>query len=98
MPERVEDEVEEQNGNRPFWSGTITFGLVSVPVELLPANRPRRASLRMLAPDGTPLKREYWSARTNLDRALQGIADDTSFMPATDQGRGKRADVSAGGH
>jgi DNA end-binding protein Ku len=53
---------EQQDGYRPFWSGTITFGLVSVPVDLLPANRPRRISLRMLAPDGTPLKREYWSA------------------------------------
>lgn len=43
-------------------------------------------------------QREYWSARTDLDRALQGIADDTSFTPATDQGQGKRADVSRGGH
>ena len=48
--------------------------------------------------DAIDAQREYWSARTNLDRALQGIADDTSFMPATDQGPGKRADVSAGGH
>jgi cobalt-zinc-cadmium efflux system outer membrane protein len=44
-------------------------------------------------------QREYWSARTDLDRALQGIADDTSFTPATDQGQGKNADVgSRGGH
>lgn len=63
MPEANDDQVEEQGGTRPFWSGTITFGLVSVPVELLPANRPRRVSLRMLAPDGTPLRREYWSPR-----------------------------------
>ena len=61
MPEDERGE-EQQDGYRPFWSGTITFGLVSVPVDLLPANRPRRVSLRMLAPDGTPLKREYWSA------------------------------------
>lgn len=43
-------------------------------------------------------QREYWSARTNLDRALQGIADDTSFTPATDQGTGKQANVSRGDH
>ncbi|HJR53637.1 MAG TPA: Ku protein [Gemmatimonadota bacterium] len=61
MPEDERGD-EQQDGYRPFWSGTITFGLVSVPVDLLPANRPRRVSLRMLAPDGTPLKREYWSA------------------------------------
>lgn len=39
-------------------------------------------------------QREYWSARTDLDRALQGIADDTSFGLATDQ----QANVNRGGH
>ncbi|HEX8410652.1 MAG TPA: TolC family protein [Thermoanaerobaculia bacterium] len=43
-------------------------------------------------------QREYWSARTDLDRALQGVASDTSFTPATDQGQGKQADVTRGGH
>ncbi|HEX9986249.1 MAG TPA: TolC family protein [Thermoanaerobaculia bacterium] len=43
-------------------------------------------------------QREYWSARTNLDRALQGVAGETSFTPATDQGQGKQADVTRGGH
>jgi outer membrane protein, heavy metal efflux system len=43
-------------------------------------------------------QREYWSARTDLDRALQGVASDTSFTPATDQGQGKQADVSREGH
>ena len=44
-------------------------------------------------------QREYWSARTDLDRALQGIADDTSFTPATDQGQRNDAAVgSRGGH
>jgi cobalt-zinc-cadmium efflux system outer membrane protein len=48
--------------------------------------------------DSVEAQREYWSARANLDRALQGIADDTSFTPATDQGTGKQADVNRGGH
>jgi cobalt-zinc-cadmium efflux system outer membrane protein len=43
-------------------------------------------------------QREYWTARTNLDRALQGIAGGTSFTPATDQGAGKQANISRGGH
>ena len=43
-------------------------------------------------------QREYWSARTDLDRALQGIADDTSFTPATGQGEGKSATVTRGDH
>lgn len=44
---------------RAFWSGTIAFGLVTVPVELYPAQRPSRGRLRMLDEDGTPLRRRY---------------------------------------
>jgi DNA end-binding protein Ku len=44
----------------PFWSGTITFGLVTVPVNLYPAHRSEQLGLRMLAPDGTPVARRYW--------------------------------------
>lgn len=44
-------------------------------------------------------QREYWSARTDLDRVLQGVADETSFNAATTQGTGKRAGTgSRGGH
>ena len=46
---------------RPFWSGTLTFGLVSVPVDLYPGNRTNRAPLRMLSPEGEPLARRYYS-------------------------------------
>ncbi|MCF8143038.1 MAG: Ku protein [Deltaproteobacteria bacterium] len=55
MPEQNEELLRR----RAFWSGTVTFGLVSVPVALLPGNRTQRVSLRMLAPDGTPLERRY---------------------------------------
>ncbi|WP_111413203.1 Ku protein [Billgrantia lactosivorans] len=47
------------SGPRPLWSGTITFGLVSLPVNLYPANRPKPVSLRMVDRDGTPLARRY---------------------------------------
>ena len=56
MPEPA----ERADRARAFWSGTISFGLVSVPVDLYPANRSVRVSLRMLAPDGTPLSRRYY--------------------------------------
>ena len=46
---------------RPVWSGTLSFGLVTLPVELYPTTRSSRASLRMVAEDGTPLKRRYFS-------------------------------------
>ena len=52
---------------RPLWSGTITFGLVSVPVDMYPANRSDRAPLRMLSPDGVPLSRRYYSQESGRD-------------------------------
>ena len=64
---RRNEESEEQSGPRPFWSGTLTFGLVSVPVNLFPANRSNRAPLRMLSPDGEPLSRKYYSEKTEHD-------------------------------
>ena len=52
---------------RPFWSGTLTFGLVSVPVDLYPGNRTNRAPLRMLGPEGEPLARRYYSQKSGQD-------------------------------
>jgi DNA end-binding protein Ku len=54
---------ESDNGDRgalrPQWSGTLSFGLVSIPVDLYPATRPAHVALRMLAPDGTPVARRF---------------------------------------
>ena len=47
-------------GGRPVWSGTLAFGLVTLPVELYPTTRAGGVSLRMIAPDGTPLSRRYF--------------------------------------
>jgi len=41
---------------------------------------------------------EYFGARNELDRALLGVMEDTSFTPATDQSQGKRAGSTRGGH
>ena len=54
-------------GARPFWSGTLTFGLVSVPVDLYPGNRTNRAPLRMLSPEGEPLSRRYFSQKSGKE-------------------------------
>ena len=64
---RAEPEEAENAGGRPFWSGTLTFGLVSVPVSLFPAARTVRTSLRMLGPDGQPLARKYYAENTGKD-------------------------------
>jgi DNA end-binding protein Ku len=45
----------------------LTFGLVSVPVDLFPGNRTNRAPLRMLGPAGEPLARRYYSQKTGDD-------------------------------
>jgi DNA end-binding protein Ku len=62
VPPPEGEETEEQVSNRPFWSGTISFGLVSIPVDLYPAVRSSRISLRMLSPEGVPLQRHYVSS------------------------------------
>lgn len=61
MAEREEqtDNEELEFGGHALWSGTISFGLVSIPVDLYAANRPRK-SMRMLGPDGAPLRRVYF--------------------------------------
>jgi len=46
---------------RSFWSGTITFGLVSIPVDLFAAVGGRRTSMKMVDTKGRPLGREYYS-------------------------------------
>lgn len=88
MPE--EQELEEQTSARSFWSGTLTFGLVSVPVALFPAQRSVRVSLRMLSPEGVPLRREYYDPETEKriesDQIVRGyeIADD-EYVVVTDE-------------
>lgn len=58
-------------GPRPLWSGTISFGLVSVPVILVSAVRSSGGGtgvrMTMLAPDGTPLNRRYYDAETDRE-------------------------------
>jgi len=64
---KTSDESANQRSARPFWSGTLTFGLVSVPVDLYPGNRTNRAPLRMLSPEGEPLARRYYSEKSGDD-------------------------------
>jgi DNA end-binding protein Ku len=52
---------------RSFWSGTITFGLVSIPVALYAANRTSRVALRMVGPEGTPLNRRYFTSKDDKE-------------------------------
>ena len=75
---------------RAFWSGTLTFGLVSVPVDLFPAVRGRRTALRMLGPDDQPLVRRYFCSTDGRALAREDIVrgyenDDGSFTVVADE-------------
>ena len=78
------DAVAENRANlrRGLWSGTLSFGLVTIPVELHPATHSTRRSLRMLAPDGVPLARRYF---TEEGKALE--SDDLTRGFELDDGR-----------
>ena len=68
-------------GPRPFWSGTIAFGLVSLPVHLFPAQRSGRVSLRMIDRDGTPLERRYFCTREGIPLARDQIVRGYEVAP-----------------
>jgi DNA end-binding protein Ku len=87
LPEEFEDPTE---ATRPFWSGTITFGLVSIPVNLFPANRSSRVSLRMLGPTGKPLARRYYSEKSGRDLSNEDLVrgyeiKKNRFVEVTDE-------------
>lgn len=92
MAEDEELDLEQEDGEarlRPFWSGTISFGLVSVPVDLYPANRPKRVSLRMLSPEGVPLARRYYDEKHEREIQREEIVrgfelDDGEMVLVTD--------------
>ena len=50
---------------RTIWSGTLSFGLLNIPVQLLPAERSTNLSFRMLdARDKSPIRYERVNAET----------------------------------
>lgn len=87
---KSEPEGEQESATRPFWSGTITFGLVSIPVNLYPATRSARASLRMLSPEGVPLRRRYFSPETDKELSDEDMVrgfeiEKDKFVLVTDE-------------
>jgi DNA end-binding protein Ku len=89
LPE-LDDEQESGTSPRPFWSGAITFGLVSIPVNLFPANRQTRVSLRMLSPEGHPLSRRYYAPATGRELSDEQLVrgyeiDKDEYVIVTDE-------------
>ena len=80
-----------KGSHRPLWSGTLAFGLVTLPVDLYTTTRSAGASLRMIDEDGTPLKRRYVCQRDEelleADDIVRGypIGDDEFVMIEDDE-------------
>lgn len=60
-------------GPRPFWSGVVSFGLVTLPVSLYPANRGKHGVLHMVDRTGTQLKRRYQCAKEQVMLSAEEI-------------------------
>ena len=92
MPSRkkrkTEDEApqSEESGPRvrPLWTGTITFGLVSIPVELLTAVRPRQTAMKLVDKEGHALGRQYHCSKEGKkldnDDLIRGYETDDGKM------------------
>ena len=69
---------------RSFWSGTITFGLVTIPVDLFAAVRARRTAMKMVDAKGKPLGRQYYcpkhDKKLSADEIVRGYETDKGKM------------------
>jgi DNA end-binding protein Ku len=92
VPDKASDDAKPETGrgNRPFWSGLLTFGLVSIPVDLYPATRAGGAPLRLLSEDGTPLQRRYYCPEEDVDVPQEHLVhgyelDNGKYVVVTDE-------------
>lgn len=75
---------------RSLWSGTIGFGLVSIPVDLLTAVRPRQTAMKLVDKAGHALGREYHCSKEgkklDSDDLVRGYeTDDGKMVVITDE-------------
>ncbi|MET0659002.1 MAG: Ku protein [Steroidobacteraceae bacterium] len=75
---------------RPLWSGTITFGLVSIPVDLLTAVRPRQTAMKLVDAEGHPLGRRYHCSKEDKELDMEDLVrgyetDSGEMVVITDQ-------------
>lgn len=74
---------------RSFWSGTITFGLVSIPVDLLSAVRARQTAMKLVDKEGHALGRQYHCSKegkrlSNEDLVRGYQTEDGKLVTLTD--------------
>jgi len=69
MPEPARSNATESRPDgaseapRSFWSGTLAFGLVSIPVDLFVGNRSAGVPLHQVTAEGTRLRRRYFCSK-----------------------------------
>lgn len=85
-----DDDLEQPGGIRPFWSGTIAFGLVTVPVALYSAIRSGGVALKMIGPDEAPVRRRYVCSKDekvlDADDIVRGYETEKGkFVVVTDE-------------
>jgi DNA end-binding protein Ku len=90
-PKNSAEELERVSAPvRSLWSGTITFGLVSIPVDLLTAVRPRQTAMKLVDKEGHPLGRRYHCSKEgkklDADDLVRGYeTDDGKMVVITDE-------------
>jgi DNA end-binding protein Ku len=89
-PEAEQEEESSSARVRSLWSGTITFGLVSIPVDLLSAVRPRQTAMKLVDTAGHALGRQYHCSKegkkVDYDDLVRGYeTDDGKMVVITDQ-------------
>jgi DNA end-binding protein Ku len=84
---------ESKSGKLPFhafWSGTLSFGLVSVPVLVFPATRDSRVHLRLMSAEGSVLERRFYCPRDEKEVSDEEIVrgyelDDGRYILVSDR-------------
>jgi DNA end-binding protein Ku len=90
-PPEAEAPAEESGPvARGIWSGSISFGLVTIPIELYPAARREGVAMRMLGPDGVPLARVFVCPEENRVLSDQEITrayplEDGKFVVVSEE-------------
>lgn len=87
MPKRKRSREAPETASAPvrsIWSGTITFGLVSIPVDLLSAVQPRQTGMKLVDEEGHALGRQYRCSRDHrkldYDDLIRGYETDSGKM------------------
>lgn len=86
------DKPEENSSTsvRSLWSGTISFGLVSIPVDLLSAVRPRQTAMKLVDKSGHALGRQYHCSKEGKELDAQELVrgyetDSGKMVEITDE-------------